>query len=83
MIVNPDKFQATIFDKRKGNHRTREIKAESKVKPLGKEIDDKLNFEHHINNICKSVLNKTKTSLKIRGKNGASKYTEAAIQGCS
>ena len=24
MIVNPDKFQATIFDKRKGNHRTRE-----------------------------------------------------------
>ena len=59
MIVNPGKFQAIIFDKHKGNHTNqitnidqKEIKAVSKVKLLGIEIDDKLNFNHHINNIC-------------------------------
>ena len=31
------------------------IKAVSKVKLLGTGIDDKLNFNHHINSICKSV----------------------------
>ena len=46
-IVNPDKFQAIIFDKHKGNHTNqtinidqREIKVVSKVKLLGIEIDD-------------------------------------------
>ena len=62
MIVNPGKFQAIIFDKHKGNHTNRtinisqkEIKAVAEVKLLGIEIDDKLNFNHHISNICKSA----------------------------
>ena len=65
MIVNPGKFQAIIFDKHKGNDHTiqltstnqKETKAVSKVKLVGIEISDKLNFNHHINNICKSVSN--------------------------
>ena len=68
MIVNPGKFQAIIFDKHKGNHTNRttninqkEIKAVAKVKLLGIEIDGKLNFNHHINNICKSASNQLNT----------------------
>ena len=64
MIVNPGKFQAIIFDKHKGNHTNqiinidhKEIKAVSKIKLLRIEIDDKLNFIHYINNICKSASN--------------------------
>ena len=62
MIVNPGKFEAIIFNKHKGNHTNRtitinpkEIKAVAKVKLLGIAIDDKLNFNHHMNNICKSA----------------------------
>ena len=65
MIVNPGKFQAIIFDKHKGNDyiiqitntNQKETKAVSKVKLVGIEIGDKLNFNHHINNICKSASN--------------------------
>ena len=53
MIVNPGKFQAIIFHKHKGNHTSqtinidqKEIKAVSKVKLSGIEIDNKLNFNH-------------------------------------
>ena len=67
MIKNPGNFHATIFDKHKGNHTNiiinidqKEIKTVSKVKLLGTEIDGKLNFKHHINNICKSASNQLK-----------------------
>ena len=58
MIVNPGKFQATIFHKHKGNHNhnqiisidQKEIKVVSKIKLLRIEIDGKLNLNHHINN---------------------------------
>ena len=53
MIVNPGKFLVIIFNKHKGNHTNqiininqKEIKAVAKVKPLGIEIDDKLNFNN-------------------------------------
>ena len=72
MIVNPDKFQAIIFDKHKGNltNRTisinhKEIKAVAKVKLLGIEIDDKLSFNHHTNNICKSASNQLNTLIRL------------------
>ena len=81
MIVNPRKFKAIIFEKHKGNHSSRninishkEIKSVAKVKLLGTEIDDKLNFNHHINDICKSAsnqtqrLNKIETSIRIQGR---------------
>ena len=58
MTVNQDKFQVVIFDIRKRNQTNqiintdrKETEAVSKVKFLGKQIDDKLNFNHHINNI--------------------------------
>ena len=36
------------------------------VKLLGVEIDDKLNFDTHISNICKVVNNKTNAFMRIR-----------------
>ena len=57
MIVNPGNFQAIIFDKPKENHTNqiinidqKAIKAVSKVKLLGIEIDGNINFNHHISN---------------------------------
>ena len=71
MTVKSGKFQAIIYDKHKGNHTNqiinidqKEIKAVSKVKPLGVQTDNKLDFNHHINNICKSVSNKFKALIK-------------------
>ena len=73
MIVNPGKFQAIIFHKHKENHTNRiininqkEIKAVAKVKLLGIEIDDKLNFNHHINNICKSASNQLNALIRLK-----------------
>ena len=73
MIVNPGKFQAIIFDEHKGNHTNRtinisqkEIKVVAKVKLLGIEIDDKLNFNHHISNICKSAWNQLNALRKLK-----------------
>ena len=73
MIVNPGKFQAIIFDKHKGNHTNRtininqkEIKAVAKVKLLGIEIDDKLNFNHHVHNICKSASNQLNAFIRLK-----------------
>ena len=82
MIVNPGKFRGILFDKHKGNYTNRiininqkEIKAVAKVKLLGIEINDKVNFNFHIKNICKSASNHhnalTRTSIRIQGKRGA------------
>ena len=73
MIVNLGKFQAIIFDEHKGkstnrtiNINQKEIKAVAKVKLLETEIDDKLNFNHHINNICKSASNQLNVLIKLK-----------------
>ena len=73
MVVNPDKFQPIIFDTRKGgrtnttiNISQKEIKAVAKVKLLAIEIDDKLNFNHYINSICKSASNQLNTLIKLK-----------------
>ena len=73
LSVSPGKFQAIITNKHKGNHTNqiinidqKEIKAVSKVKLLGTEIDDKLNFNHHINNICKSASNQLKVFIRLK-----------------
>ena len=54
--MNPGKFQAIIFDKQTGNHTNqikkidqKEVKAASKVKVLGMQLDDKLNFNCQLN----------------------------------
>ena len=73
MIVNPGKFQAIIFDKHKGNltNRTininhKKIKAVAKVKLLGIEIDNKLSFNHHTKNTCKSASNQLNTLIRLK-----------------
>ena len=65
MIVNPDKFQVIIIDKKKGDHTNedvvidnKQIKTVTSVKLLGSQLNDKLNFSPHISNIykcCQSV----------------------------
>ena len=63
MIVNPDKFQSMIISSKKDlsksvlNINGVELTMEPSVKLLGIEIDNKLNFEKHISNICKKASN--------------------------
>ena len=64
MIINPDKFQAILLDKRKSDLAYRNIKIEnqniqvvSDVKMLGVHIDHKLNFSLHIVKIWHSASN--------------------------
>ena len=59
--------------KNKGNHTNRiininqkEIKAVAKVKLLGIEISDKLNFNNHISNICKSASNQLNALIRLK-----------------
>ena len=63
MIVNPDKFQIIILDKKKGDHTNENIVIDNKkiktvplVELLGIQLDDKLTFSPHIRNMCKSVF---------------------------
>ena len=73
IIVNPRKVQAIIIDKRKQDHTneifkigSKEIKVASQVKLLGVEIDNKLNFEQHINRICKSAANDLNALIRLK-----------------
>ena len=82
MIVNPDRFQAIIFDIHKRNHTNqftnidhKEVKAVSKVKLLGIETDGKLNFNHHINSICKSASNQLSPLIRLKHLLGFEKKT--------
>ena len=59
MIINPEKFQAIILDKKKSNLTNilltidnQTIKSVPAVELLGIHLDDKLNFNLHISNIC-------------------------------
>ena len=65
MIVNSDKFQVILLEKRGSNNTNIEVKVGNEkikstlsVKLLGAHIDDKLNFIHHINKLCKSARNR-------------------------
>ena len=60
MIVNPDKFQAIIIDRKNQQNNPvtikvndAEINSENSVRLLGLEIDSKLNFDKHITQLCK------------------------------
>ena len=73
MVVNPDKFQAIILDKRKRDHTdehitvdNQQIKVVSSVKLLGLQLDDKLNFNLHISNICKSAANQLNALIRLK-----------------
>ena len=73
MIINPGKFPAIIIYKRKQDDTneifkigSKEIKVASQVKLLGVEIDNKLNFEQHINRICKSAANQLNELTRLK-----------------
>ena len=73
MIVNPDKFQAILIDKRKSDHTNhgivvdnRNIKVVSSVELLGIQVDDKLNFNLHISNICRSTANQLNALFRLK-----------------
>ena len=73
MIVNPGKFQVTLLDKRGSDNTNIEFKIENEKnkstlsdKLLWVNIDDKLNFNHHINRLCKSAGNQLNSLTRIK-----------------
>ena len=73
MVVSPDKFQAIILDKRKRDHAdesitvdNQQIEVASSVKLLGLQLDDKLSFNLHISNICKSAAIELNALIKLK-----------------
>ena len=71
MIVNPDKFQSMIISSKKDQSKSVlningvELTMESTVILLGIEIDNKLNFEKHISNICKKASNQLNVICRL------------------
>ena len=45
---------------------SKEIKAASQVKLLGVKLDNKLNFEQHINRFCKSAANQLNALIRLK-----------------
>ena len=72
MIVNPDKFQAMVLGRHKQKETINlaingaEIKGKNPVTLLGVEIDNELNFNNHISNICKKAGNKINAISRIQ-----------------
>ena len=73
MMVNPNKFQAILLNKSKSTHvketmniGNEKIESLSAIKLLGIEIDDKLNFNNHINTICRSAANQLNALIRLR-----------------
>ena len=73
MVANPDKFQAITLDKRQSDHTkeritadNQQIKTVSSVKILGLQLNDELNFNLHISNICKSTANQLNASIRLK-----------------
>ena len=73
MIINPDKFQAIILDKKKSNLTNipltivnQTIKSLPSVELLGVHLDEKLNFNLHISNICRSAANQLNALIRLK-----------------
>ena len=73
MIVNPDKFQVIIIDKKKGDHTNENVVIDNKqiknipsVELLGIQLDDKLSFSPHISNICTSAANQLNALIRLQ-----------------
>ena len=72
MTVNPDKFRLIFLDKRRSDNTNIEVEignekisSTSSVKLLGVHIDDKLNFNEHVNKICKSAGNQLNALIRL------------------
>ena len=70
MIVNPNKFQSIVLNKKRSNlvntNFNQVIKTVSSVEFLGIQIDDKLNFNLHISKICKSAANQLNALIRLK-----------------
>ena len=73
MIIKPDKFQAIILDKKKSNFTNipltvdnQTIKSVPSVELLGIHLDDKLNFNLHVSNICRSAANQLNALIQLK-----------------
>ena len=73
VIINSDKFQAIILDKKKSNITNipltvdnQTIKSVPSVALLGIHLDDKLNFNLHISNICRSAANQLNALIRLK-----------------
>ena len=73
MIINPDEFQAIILDKKKSNPTNipltidnQTIKSVPSVELLRVHLDDKLNFNLHISNICRSAANQLNALIRLK-----------------
>ena len=73
MIVNTGKFQVIKIDKNEGDHTNenvviynRQIKTVPSVELLGIQLDEKLNFNPHISNICKSAANQLNSLIRLQ-----------------
>ena len=73
MIINPDKFQAIILDKKKSSLTNipltidnQTIKSFPSVALLGIHLGDKLNFNLHISNICRSAANQLSGLIRLK-----------------
>ena len=73
MIVNPDKFQAVVLDKRRSNNAevkfsigSEQTQSLPSVDILGIAIDDKLNFNLHIDKICLKSANQLNALARLK-----------------
>ena len=73
MIVNRDKFQVVVLNKKRSDLTNTNFQADnqgtksvSSVEPLGIQIDGKLNFNLHISKICKSAANQRNVLIRLK-----------------
>ena len=73
MIANPDKFHALLVRKDRENTtgqnislQDHAIKSEATVKLLGVTLDNKLNFDTHISNLCKKAATQLNVLKRLR-----------------
>ena len=73
MIINPDKFQAIFLDRKKSNFGNipltldnQAIKSFPSADLLGINLDDKLIFNLHVTNICRSAANQLNVLIKLK-----------------
>ena len=73
MIINPDKFQAIIVDRKKSSLTNipltidnQTIKSVPSVEFLGIHLDGKLKFNLHISIICRSAVNQLNAIIRLK-----------------
>ena len=73
MFVNPDEFQFILLDKQKSDYTgtklivgSKEIQVVSSFDVLGVTTDNKLNFNLHIDRICKSASNQLNALIRLK-----------------